>query len=171
MSIVVRRGPGAIGHEGHSHRAGYLNPEEGEARGALSDRCRRSSEATLVCFGDREVPVPKFEKSPPELVARFDEVAARHPAAEHRTMFGYPALFVGGNMACGLFADGWVLRLGEADAAEALALPGAAPFAPMPGRTAKGWVLLPKAIVADDEALDGWVARSEAHAASMPPKR
>ena len=40
----------------------------------------------------------------------------------------------------------------------------ATPFAPMPGRTMRGWVLLPKAIVEDDAALDAWVARSEAHA-------
>jgi TfoX/Sxy family transcriptional regulator of competence genes len=114
--------------------------------------------------------VPTFEKSPPELVARFAEVARRHPTAQQRKMFGYPALFVGGNMACGLFAGGWVVRLAEADAAEALALPGASAFAPMPGRTMRGWVLLPGDVVADDDRLDSWVSRSEAYAASLPPK-
>jgi hypothetical protein len=39
--------------------------------------------------------MPKFEKSSPELVARFDATAARFPEAERRKMFGYPALFVG----------------------------------------------------------------------------
>lgn len=114
--------------------------------------------------------MPKFEPSPPELIARFEQVAVRHPAAQRRKMFGYPCLFVGGNLACGLFADGWFVRLGEADAAEALTLPGATAFAPMPGRPMKGWVLLPPDVVADDAALDAWVACSEIHAASMPPK-
>ena len=55
---------------------------------------------------------PQFTKSPPELVERFDAAAARHPAAERRKMFGYPALFAGGNLATGLFADTWMVRLG-----------------------------------------------------------
>ncbi len=113
---------------------------------------------------------PKFEKSPPELIARFEAVAARHPVAAKRKMFGYPCLFVGGNLACGLFADGWFVRLDDAGAADALALPGATPFAPMPGRPMRGWVVLPADLVADDAALDAWVGRATANAAAMPPK-
>jgi hypothetical protein len=114
--------------------------------------------------------MPTFEKSPPELIARLEEVAARHPAAHRRKMFGYPCLFIGGNLACGLFGDGWFVRLGQADVAEALALPGATEFSPMPGRPMKGWVLLPANVVADDAQLDAWVSRSEAFAASLPAK-
>jgi hypothetical protein len=114
--------------------------------------------------------VPSFEKSPPALVERFDAVAARHPAAHRRKMFGYPALFIGGNFATGLFADRWVVRLGEADVAEAVALPGGGTFSPMPGRAMKGWATLPEAVVADDEALDAWLERALAFAASLPPK-
>ena len=51
---------------------------------------------------------PSFDKSPPELVERFAAVMDRYPDAERKKMFGYPAAFVGGNMATGLFADsGW----------------------------------------------------------------
>ena len=85
-------------------------------------------------------------------------------------MFGYPALFVGGNYATGLFRDRWVVRLGEADAAEAVELPGGGGFSPMPGRTMKGWATLPPDVVADDAALDGWLARALAFAASLPAK-
>ena len=85
---------------------------------------------------------PQFTKSPPELVARFDGAAARHPAAERRKMFGYPALFVGGNLATGLFADTWMVRLGPADLEALVAMPGAGPFTPMPGRTMKGYATL-----------------------------
>jgi len=114
--------------------------------------------------------MPKFEKSPPELVARFDEVAVRHPAAQRRKMFGYPSLFVGGNLATGLFEDGWFVRLPDDGVAEAMALPGATGFSPMPGRAMKGWVLLPKDVVADDGALDAWIERAVTQAASLPPK-
>jgi TfoX/Sxy family transcriptional regulator of competence genes len=114
--------------------------------------------------------MPAFEPSPPALVARFEEVAARHTAAQRRKLFGYPALFVGGNMATGLFADRWVVRMATADAEELLRVPGAEPFAPMPGRTMTGWAMLPRDLVADDGALDAWLPRAFAHAASLPSK-
>jgi hypothetical protein len=125
--------------------------------------------------------MPSFEKSPPELVARFDAAAARFtaggagadgvPPAERRKMFGYPALFVGGNLATGLFADTWMVRLAPADLAELLALPGAGPFSPMPGRSMRGYATLPPTVVANDAALAGWVARSLTFAGTLPSKR
>ena len=114
--------------------------------------------------------VPKFTKSPPELVARFDAAAARHPDAERRKMFGYPALFICGNLATGLFADRWMVRLGPEDLAELVALPGAGPFSPMPGRTMRGYGTLPADVVADDAALDDWLGRALGFAASLPAK-
>jgi TfoX/Sxy family transcriptional regulator of competence genes len=114
--------------------------------------------------------MPSFEPSPAALVERFDAVAARHPSAQRRKMFGYPALFIGGNMATGLFADRWVVRLSAADAAEAVALPGGDPFSPMPGRAMTGWALLPEAVVEDDASLDAWLTRAFAFAASLPAK-
>jgi hypothetical protein len=114
--------------------------------------------------------MPPFEKSPPELIARFDAVATRHPEAQRRKMFGYPALFIGGNLATGLFADTWMIRLGEADLEAALALPGWVPFAPMAGRTMRGYATLPPDVVADDAALDGWLERSFAYVRTLPAK-
>lgn len=114
--------------------------------------------------------MPSFEKSPPELVARFESVAERFPDAQRRKMFGYPALFVGGNLVTGLFADRWMIRLGAADLDELLTLPGATPFSPMPGRTMKGYAVVPPTIVADDAALDGWLTRAIALGKTLPAK-
>jgi TfoX/Sxy family transcriptional regulator of competence genes len=114
--------------------------------------------------------MPSFEKSPPELVARFDAVAERFPVAQRRKMFGYPALFVGGNLVTGLFAYSWMIRLAADDLAELLALPGATPFSPMAGRTMKGYATLPPDIVADDDALDGWLARAIDFGKTLPAK-
>ncbi len=113
---------------------------------------------------------PQFTKSPPELVARFDAAAERHADAQRRKMFGYPALFVGGNLATGLFADTWMVRLGPDDLEALVALPGAGPFSPMPGRTMKGYATLPPDVVADDAALDGWLEKAIEFAGSLPPK-
>jgi TfoX/Sxy family transcriptional regulator of competence genes len=114
--------------------------------------------------------MPKFEKSSPELIARFDAAAARFPEAERRKMFGYPALFVGGNLVTGLFAQTWMIRLADDDRAALLELPGAAPFEPMAGRQMKGYATLPEDVVADDDALDDWVRRAIAFGRTLPGK-
>jgi hypothetical protein len=113
--------------------------------------------------------MPSFTKSPPELVARFGEVLDRHPDAERKQMFGYPAAFVGGNMATGLFGDRWMVRLPDDEIGPAIAA-GAEPFEPMPGRPMKSFVAIPAADVADDAAIARWVERGLALAASMPAK-
>jgi len=114
--------------------------------------------------------MPSFTKSPPELVARFAAVLDRYPDAERKKMFGYPAAFVGGNMATGLFAEQWVVRLPDSEIAEAKAA-GAGSFEPMPGKPMKAFVVIPAADVTDDVAIGRWVERGLAHAASLPPKK
>ena len=113
---------------------------------------------------------PTFTKSPPELVDRFGAVLDRYPAAERKKMFGYPAAFVGGNMATGLFAEHWVVRLPDAEIEPAKAA-GAGAFEPMPGRPMKAFVVIPAADVGDDTAIARWVERGLAHAGSMPAKK
>jgi len=114
--------------------------------------------------------MPKFEKSSPELVARFDATAARFPEAERRKMFGYPALFVGGNLVTGLFAQKWMIRLPDDDRETLLAVPGASPFEPMPGKPMKGYATLPDDVVADDASLDEWIRRAIAFGQTLPAK-
>jgi TfoX/Sxy family transcriptional regulator of competence genes len=114
--------------------------------------------------------MPSFTPSPPELVARFASVTARHPELVPRKMFGYACTFVNGLMATGLFGDTWFVRVDEAGLAELLARPGGGPFAPMGGRPTKGYALLPSDVVADDAALDAWLRRCIAFMGTLPPK-
>ena len=113
--------------------------------------------------------MPSFSKSPPELVERFAAILEGYPDATRKKMFGYPAAFIGGNMATGLFADTWVVRLPE-DQIEAARARGAGSFEPLPGKPMKSFVVIPTGDVADDSALRSWVERGLAHAASMPAK-
>ncbi|HEX5012595.1 MAG TPA: TfoX/Sxy family protein [Candidatus Limnocylindrales bacterium] len=113
---------------------------------------------------------PSFAKSPPELIERFTAILGGYPEAERRKMFGYPAAFVGGNMATGLFADQWVVRLPE-DEIEAAKADGARGFEPMPGKPMKAFVVIPATDVDDDAAIRAWVEQGIALARSMPPKR
>jgi hypothetical protein len=114
--------------------------------------------------------MPSMPKSPPGLVARFDSIAPDFPRADRRLTFGYPSLTVGGNMVTGLHGASWFVRLGPAETDEALALDGAGPFMPMPGRPMTGYTVLPDAVVADDEAIRRWVGLAVDFGATLPPK-
>jgi len=123
--------------------------------------------------GDRimaERAMPSFSKSPAELVERFAAVMDGYPHAVRKKMFGYPAAFVGGNMATGLFADQWVVRLPD-DEIQSARDAGAGSFEPMPGKPMKAFVVIPASDVEDDAAIRRWVERGLAHAGSMPAKK
>lgn len=110
-----------------------------------------------------------WEKSPTELVERFRNVAPGGPMAVEKQMFGYPAAFVNGHMFMGLHEHRFTMRLSEAAQAEVRAL-GATDFTPMEGRSMKNFVVLPDAVVKDEEQLRAWVACAYAEAEAMPPK-
>ena len=114
--------------------------------------------------------MPGFAKSPPELVARFHAITDDLPGAERRLMFGYPAVFVGGNMVSGLYESSWFVRLGDADRDELLAVDGSGPVEIMPGRAMAGYVALPPALIDDDHRIRAWMDRAIAFGQTLPPK-
>ncbi len=111
----------------------------------------------------------KLEKPPASLVALF-EARIEGTGAERRPMFGQPCAFAGGNMCAGLFGGSLFVRLGEAERAALLSLPGARPFEPMPGRPMREYVVVPPSMLADAAALDRWIARAVAYAGALPAK-
>lgn len=112
----------------------------------------------------------KFSKSPSWLIALFD---ALRPGVggERRQMFGYPCAFENGQLFTGLFGDSLFVRLGEQDRAELLKTKGAAPFEPMKGRPMKEYVVLPPAMLEDEEAVTSWMRRGLDFVRSLPPKK
>lgn len=116
------------------------------------------------------MPPPSWKKSPAELVERFAAALPDHPDIVRKPMFGYPAAFANGNMVCGLFQDSVVVRLGKEGAALAVADGKAQPFAPMPGRTMTGYVLVPTAEAHDTKALAAWLQRALDFTLTLPKK-
>jgi hypothetical protein len=116
---------------------------------------------------------PRFEKSPPELVERFGAVLDRvgTPDVKRRPMFGYPCAWVGGNMATGLFASSWWVRLPPDRLASVLESGEGRTFEVMPGRPMKGYAALPDEAVADDARIDAWIGEALAYTATLPPKK
>ena len=111
----------------------------------------------------------EWKKTPPELAARFDKAAPKDPKVVRKPMFGYPAVFMNGNMFAGTFQDKIVARLAP-DARERALKAGAKPFEPMPGRPMKEYVVVPAADVAKPAALAKWIAQARAYAGTLPEK-
>jgi TfoX/Sxy family transcriptional regulator of competence genes len=112
----------------------------------------------------------QWKKTPPELTAAFDRAAPKDPRVVRRPMFGYPALYLDGNMFAGTFQDKVVARLSEAERARAIKA-GAKPFEPMPGRPMKEYIVVPAADMAKPAALAMWIERARAYAATLPEKK
>src|SRR6266481_1285947 len=81
----------------------------------------------------------KGEPSPPELIERLARLAPTVAGIEQRKMFGYPALFLNGNMLAGLFGYGVVLRLPQPERHALIAAGQAVPFVAMGGRVMREW--------------------------------
>ncbi len=115
--------------------------------------------------------MPKWERSPDDLVDLFRRTVAAFPQAEGRKMFGYPCVFVNGNMAAGLFGRSLFVRLGPEDLARLLKIKGAAPFAPMPGRIMREYAVVPPDFLRPGGPLREWVEKALGFASSLPAKR
>ena len=118
-------------------------------------------------MASKKSPVSKWKPASDEWVRAFDASLPDH--VERRKMFGYPAAFVNGNMACGLHQDGLVLRLGDDDRA-VLMKEGGAPFEPMPARVMREYVVAPQKLASRKAELKRWLERAVAHAADLPKK-
>src|SRR2546430_1057753 len=83
--------------------------------------------------------MPKFTKTPPEVVAAFDAASPSRKGIDRKTMFSYPALFVNGNMFAFTFGPKIAVRADEATRSK----PGMKRFEPMPGRPMGEYVEVP----------------------------
>ncbi len=113
----------------------------------------------------------EFTPSSPVLVAIFDSCLPNDAHVVRRKMFGWPAAFVGGWMFSSLHRESIVVRLPEADLAELMTLSGAHPFEPMPGRSMRGYGVLPLEMHGDPNLLSAWIDRAFRAAAALPPKK
>jgi TfoX/Sxy family transcriptional regulator of competence genes len=115
-------------------------------------------------------PMPKFTKSPEELVQLFERAMKDFPMATQRKMFGYPCAFVNGNMFAGLFQDEMFLRLSDEDRAAIRKEYGTPLFEPMPGHPMRQYVLVPHYVLKSPRLLRMWLTKGMEHAKSLPPK-
>jgi hypothetical protein len=92
------------------------------------------------------------------------------PPVVEKKMFGGLAFLIGGNMAVAASGQGGLLlRCDPAETERLLGEPHAARFE-MRGRAMDGWLRIAPEGVAEQSALDRWVAVGAAYARSLPAK-
>ena len=111
--------------------------------------------------------IPKPDE---ESKAFFEYVVPDHPEVRLRPMFGNLAAFVNGNLFMGLFGPDVFVRLPD-DERAAVSAEGGTPFAPMPGRPMKEYVVLPEAWRSEPDRVVEWARRSLDWAEELPPKQ
>jgi len=114
--------------------------------------------------------MPAFTKPSARTVDAFAVAAEALSGVEHRTMFGYPSVFLDGNMLACVFQDRIMVRLSEVDRSAAISGEGAKLFEPSPGRAMREYVELPKRIADDPAALNTWLQRGRTYVQTLPKK-
>lgn len=115
--------------------------------------------------------MPEFSKPSQATLDAFERGAEKLKGVERRTMFGYPSLFLNGNMLACVFQDRIMVRLSETDRALALEISGAKLFEPSPGRPMREYVDFPRATVTDAKAFGDWLRLGVSYVGSLPPKK
>jgi TfoX/Sxy family transcriptional regulator of competence genes len=103
------------------------------------------------------------------LAHRIRAILHTSPGLVERKMFGGIGFLISGNMACGVYRESLIVRVGRTQYAEALARPYARPF-DLTGRPMEGWVAVDPGGYASDEDLVSWVQKSVSFALTLPPK-
>ena len=93
------------------------------------------------------------------LAQRIRQNLSSHPDVREKNMFGGVAFMVDGRLAVSAGRDGDLLIcVDPADYRELLAAGGQPAFMGADRPMGEGWMNVPMDIVADDEALDWWIA-------------
>ncbi len=111
-----------------------------------------------------------WTKIPPEHHPLFLAALPDDPRVETLRMFGGIAARVRGHIFAGLFGRSTMIWLPEGERAEALALEGAAYFAPMGDGRRSDKVMLPEALMDEADELRRWLARAFEAASALPAK-
>lgn len=112
---------------------------------------------------------PTMPRPSADAIERFKAAMPDDPRVSLRPMFGNLAAFANGYMFAGLFGDDVFIRQDEEGQARITA-DGGGPFAPMPGRPMRDYVVLPGTWTHDAPALAEAIAESLTHTMALPPK-
>jgi TfoX/Sxy family transcriptional regulator of competence genes len=102
-----------------------------------------------------------------ELDSRI-EAAVRKWNTTSKKMFGGTCHLLNGNMMCGVHKNHLILRLGEAEAQNALRQPHVRAM-DITGKPMKGWIMVDEADL-EGIGLENWLEKARRFAETLPPK-
>lgn len=104
----------------------------------------------------------------PALADLMRAALAGRPGIGEKAMFGGICWFLNGNMLCGVEVGRFMFRVGKANEAAALALPGAEPV--VFGARTMGGLVWVEAEACQTTGLEAWIARAADFAGGLPEK-
>ncbi len=109
----------------------------------------------------------------------YDEILAKRvdtvleeinpPNLIDKKMFGGIGFMVQGNLACGVYQDSLIVRVGPEKYDDSFPHPGVKEF-DITGRPMTGWVMVDGAVLQADEDLEMWVRQGVDFALTLPAK-
>ena len=103
------------------------------------------------------------------LEQRISELLGSQPGLVTKKMFGGVGFMLHGNMACGVYQQYLIVRVGPQRYEQALAQPHTRIF-DITGRPMKGWVMVAPAGCASEDALQSWTQQGIEFALTLPAK-
>ncbi len=103
------------------------------------------------------------------LAIRLKAILSSHPGIIEKRMFGGICVLINGNMACGVYKNDLIVRIGVENHQEAMARPHVKVF-DITGKPMRGWVMVEPQGCASEQALQAWVEKGVTFAQSLPPK-
>lgn len=88
---------------------------------------------------------------------------------DEKKMFGGIGYLLHGNMACGVYKDDLIVRVG-ADQHEAVLKEAHTKVFDITGRAMKGWIMVDPGGLSSELDLERWVQKGIDYASSLPPK-
>jgi TfoX/Sxy family transcriptional regulator of competence genes len=103
------------------------------------------------------------------LAARVRNVIGSYPNLEEKKMFGGICMLINGNMACGVYKNDLIVRVGKESHQKAMSSPNTKLF-DITGKAMRGWVMVEPEGCANQEDLKRWIQLGLDFARSLPGK-
>ena len=103
------------------------------------------------------------------LAHRIEEYIEQFDDAYPKNMFGGIAWMVNGNIACGVYKESLISRVGPELYQEALRQDGVLEF-DITGRPMKGWIMATEDAISEDSELKYWIDKGLEFGRTLPAK-
>jgi TfoX/Sxy family transcriptional regulator of competence genes len=100
---------------------------------------------------------------------RIKKIVSHWKNTDVKKMFGGVCHLLNGNMACGVYKDDLILRLGKNASLEALKQLHTKPF-DITGKPMKGWVMVDSGGFKTDAELKFWLNKARDFVKTLPPR-